>query len=129
MTQNYEPAYPPEFRQQMVELVALGKSPKQLSKEFGCHYPSIQAWCWAARVPIRSSQAIAPVSILSGAPLNASQRAIANCRLTGQIMTIYRTSDCAYGRPRITVELADLGIRVNHKRVGGLMREAGILRG
>ncbi len=38
MTQNYKPAYPPEFRQQMVELVALGKSPKQLSKEFCCHY-------------------------------------------------------------------------------------------
>ncbi len=35
MTQNYKPAYPPEFRQQMVELVALGKCPKQLSREFG----------------------------------------------------------------------------------------------
>ena len=41
-------------------------------------------------------------------------------------MTIYRTSDCTYGRPRITVELADLGVKVNHKRVGRLMREAGI---
>ncbi len=29
MAQSYKPAYPPEFRQQMVELVALGKSPKQ----------------------------------------------------------------------------------------------------
>lgn len=74
MTQNYKPAYPPEFRQQMVELVALGKSPKQLSKEFGCHYTSIQAWCRAAGAPIRSSQAIAPVSVLSGAPLNTNER-------------------------------------------------------
>lgn len=65
MTLNYKPAYPPEFRQQMVELVALGKSPKQLSKEFGGHYTSIKAWCRAAGVPIRSSQAIAPVSVLS----------------------------------------------------------------
>jgi len=24
MIQNYKPAYPPEFRQQMVELIALG---------------------------------------------------------------------------------------------------------
>ena len=55
MTQNYKPAYPPEFRQQMVELVALGKCPK----EFGYHYTSIQTWCRAAGVPIRSSQAIA----------------------------------------------------------------------
>lgn len=55
-----------------------------------------------------------------------SQRAIANCRLLEQIMTIDRTSDCTYGRPRITVELADLGVKANHKRVGRLMREAGI---
>ncbi len=34
--------------------------------------------------------------------------------------------DCTYGRPRITVELADRGVRVNHKRVGRLMHEAGI---
>lgn len=31
MTQNYKPAYPAEFRQQIVELVALGKNPKELS--------------------------------------------------------------------------------------------------
>ena len=55
-----------------------------------------------------------------------SQRTIANRRLTGQIMAIHRASDFTYGRPRITVELADLGIKVNHKRVGRLMREAKI---
>lgn len=54
------------------------------------------------------------------------QRAVTNCRLTEQIMIIYRASDFTYGRSRITVELADLGVRVNHKRVGGLMRKAGI---
>ncbi|WP_350135313.1 IS3 family transposase [Nitrosomonas sp.] len=54
------------------------------------------------------------------------QRVIANCQLIEQIMAIYRTSNGTYGRPRITVELADLGIKVNHKRVGRLMREAGI---
>jgi transposase len=62
MAQNYKPAYPAEFRQQMVELVALGKCPKQLSKEFGCHYTSIQTWCRAAGVPIRSNQANALVA-------------------------------------------------------------------
>ncbi len=41
-------------------------------------------------------------------------------------MGTYRASDFTYGRPRIIVELADLGVRVNHKRVGRLMREAGI---
>ncbi len=34
--------YPTEFRQQMLELVALDRCPKQLSKEFGCHYTLIQ---------------------------------------------------------------------------------------
>ena len=73
MTQNYKPAYPPEFRQQMVELVALGKCPRQLSKEFGCHYTSIQTWCRAAGVPIRSNQAnaLAATSISS---LSANER-------------------------------------------------------
>lgn len=74
MTQNYKPAYPPEFRQQMVELVTLGKCPKQLSKEFGCHYTSIQTWCRAAGVPIRSSQTIAFAETSSVASLSANER-------------------------------------------------------
>ena len=74
MTQNYKPAYPPEFRQQMVELVALGKCPKQLSKEFGCHSTSIQTWCRAAGVTIRSSQAIALATTSSVPSLSTSER-------------------------------------------------------
>ncbi|OQW40185.1 MAG: hypothetical protein A4S08_05235 [Proteobacteria bacterium SG_bin4] len=74
MTQNYKPAYPAEFRQQMVELVALGKCPKQLSKVFGCHYTSIQTWCRAAGVPIRSNQAIALAATLSIPSLSANER-------------------------------------------------------
>ncbi|WP_204799924.1 IS3 family transposase [Nitrosomonas nitrosa] len=46
--------------------------------------------------------------------------------MTEQITTIHRISDFTYGCPRITVELADLGIKANHKCVGRLMREAGI---
>lgn len=34
------PAYPPEFRRQMVELVRAGRSPEELSREFE---PSVQA--------------------------------------------------------------------------------------
>lgn len=33
MTQNYKPAYPAEFRQQMTELVALGSYSKQTAIE------------------------------------------------------------------------------------------------
>lgn len=74
MTQNYKPAYPAEFRQQMVELVALGRCPKQLSREFGCHYTSIQAWCRAAGIHYRATPLTATASTFSGAPLNATER-------------------------------------------------------
>lgn len=33
-------AYAPEFRQQMVELVAAGRKVGELAKEFGCHETS-----------------------------------------------------------------------------------------
>jgi len=34
---NLESPYSPQFRQQMVELVAAGRKPSELAKEFGCH--------------------------------------------------------------------------------------------
>ena len=36
-------AYAPEFRQQMVELVRVGRKPGDLAKEFGCQETSISA--------------------------------------------------------------------------------------
>ncbi len=36
--------YPPEFRQQMVELVRSGRSPEKLEAEFGVTAPTIRAW-------------------------------------------------------------------------------------
>ncbi|MBX3630173.1 MAG: transposase [Nitrosomonas sp.] len=74
MTQNSKPAYPAEFRQQMVELVALGRCPKQLSKEFGCHYTSIQTWCRAAGIRYQPNQITATATAYSGAPLNSNER-------------------------------------------------------
>jgi transposase len=37
-------AYAPDFRQQMVELVRVGRKPVELAKKFGCHETSISAW-------------------------------------------------------------------------------------
>lgn len=34
--------YTPEFKQQMADLVRTGRTPQQLSREFGCSYWSIQ---------------------------------------------------------------------------------------
>lgn len=42
-------AYPPEFRQQMVELVRAGRKSSELSREFGCHQTSIDAWARQAK--------------------------------------------------------------------------------
>jgi transposase len=41
---NLKPPYPPEFRQQMVELVKAGRRPSELAKEFGCRETSITGW-------------------------------------------------------------------------------------
>ena len=41
---KFHPAYPPEFRRQMVELVRAGRTPEELAREFE---PSAQAiWNW-----------------------------------------------------------------------------------
>ena len=38
------PPYPPEFRQQMVELVRAGRSPEELSREFEPSAQTIRNW-------------------------------------------------------------------------------------
>lgn len=60
-------AYPPEFRQQMVELVRLGRKPSDLAKEFGCHETSISAW-------LRQARADEPGGGKSDAPLTTAER-------------------------------------------------------
>ena len=38
------PAYPPEFRYQMVELVRSGRSPTELARDFECRADTIRKW-------------------------------------------------------------------------------------
>ena len=38
------PPYPAEFRQQMAELVRAGRTPAELSREFGCSAQTIVNW-------------------------------------------------------------------------------------
>lgn len=38
------PPYPPEFRQQMVELVRAGRTPRELAQEFESSYETIRSW-------------------------------------------------------------------------------------
>ena len=74
MVQNYKSAYPAEFRQQIVELVALGKSPKQLSQEFGCHVTTIRDWCRAAGVQYQSNRETVTLWPSNSAPQRANER-------------------------------------------------------
>lgn len=57
---NPKPPYPPQFRQQMVELVAAGKRPSELAKEFGCHETSILSWVRLARAATPSLANLPP---------------------------------------------------------------------
>ena len=65
---NPKPPYPPQFRQQMVELVAAGRKPSELAKEFGCHETSILSWVRRAAASVESTASAAPV-------LHANERA------------------------------------------------------
>jgi transposase len=42
------PPYPAEFRQQIIELAHAGRSPAELSREFGCTAQTIANWLGAA---------------------------------------------------------------------------------
>src|ERR1700683_2354503 len=41
---RYRTAYPPEFRRQMVDLVACGRTPEELAREFEPTAQSISTW-------------------------------------------------------------------------------------
>ena len=61
-----KPPYAQAFRNQMVELVRSGRTPSELSKEFGCHVTSILSWVRQA-----GGAATLPANV---AALNAQER-------------------------------------------------------
>jgi transposase len=65
---NPKPPYPAAFRQQMVDLVATGRRPSELAKEFGCHETSILSWVRIARAATPSLANLPPT-------LQSSERA------------------------------------------------------
>jgi putative transposase len=56
-----------------------------------------------------------------------SVRSEANSKLLERMKQIHRFSRDTYGRPRLYAELRSEGLQVNHKRVGRLMREEGLV--
>ena len=60
---NSKAPYAPEFRQQIVELVASGRKPSELAKEFGCHVTSIATWVrLATTTPVHTPSPNAPLT-------------------------------------------------------------------
>ena len=67
---NPKPAYPAQFRQQMIDLVATGRRPSELAREFGCHETSILSWMRAAQ----GSDAAPATTLQNSEALNAAER-------------------------------------------------------
>ena len=58
--------------------------------------------------------------------VNMHCRAVDDMVILAHIREQYRLSLQSYGRPRMTEELQELGLKVGHRRVGRLMGENGI---
>ena len=67
---NPKPPYPAQFRQQMIDLVATGRRPSELAREFGCHETSIFSWIRAAK----GSDAAPAATRQNSTALNAAER-------------------------------------------------------
>ena len=67
---THKPPYPAEFRQQMVELVAAGRNPNELAREFSCHVTSILNWVRSAKSGLSG---VTPSGIVSN-PLSPNER-------------------------------------------------------
>ncbi|MER7514755.1 IS3 family transposase [Streptomyces lavendulae] len=63
---------------------------------------------------------------IAGADARA-ERVRADAELAERIGEIHAESDGTYGAPRVTAELRDAGVRINHKRVARIMRSRGIV--
>ena len=55
-----------------------------------------------------------------------SQRQRGDMVILAHIREQHRLSQESYGRPQMTEELQELGVKVGHQRVGRLMRDNGI---
>lgn len=53
-------------------------------------------------------------------------RQAAETELADRIREVHQDSDGTYGAPRVTAELRDEGLRINHKRVARIMRSIGL---
>ena len=55
--------YSAQFRQQIIELIAIGRTPSELSKKFGCHETIILGWLRAAKTEGTTPNLSAPLGL------------------------------------------------------------------
>jgi transposase len=73
-----KPPYPAEFRQQIVELVGVGKTPAQLAREFDCSAQTIANW--VAQAAADRGQPLPGKSALTSAERDELMRLRRECR-------------------------------------------------
>jgi transposase len=70
MPNNQRRTYTAEFRQQLIELVSIGRSPYELAKEFDVHFTTVLRWCQAASV----KYSISPQKVTTSSSLSDQER-------------------------------------------------------
>jgi|SRR5438445_13721212 len=80
-------AYPPEFRQQLVELVKAGRKVGELAHEFGCHETSISGWVRQAKAEaIGGGRPDAPLTITERQELVMLRRQLRQVQMERDIL-------------------------------------------
>ena len=124
--------YPPEYREQMVELVRSGRSVRSLARKFEPSEQTIRNWVRQADLGEgRRSDGLTTEARLELLRLkweNKRLRMERNIPKKSRIEAVWRDSRETYGRPRIHAALRARGERVGQKRVARLMKRADIRR-
>ena len=124
---------PPEFRRRALDLVAQGNPVGQVAKDLGISESCLRCWMsiddverWPQRGVFRVLE-VAPSTYYEAIKRQPSALEVEDQNLTGWIVEVDYDCRGIHGAPRVHAELRlGLGLRVGHKRVARLMRNAGI---
>ena len=71
---RHKPAYPAEYRQQLVELVHAGRSCNNVAKEFGVHVTTVAKWVRLSRRSSAAAPAPPRLKVAASMPLDGAER-------------------------------------------------------
>ncbi|BBE09843.1 Transposase IS3/IS911 family protein [Mycoavidus cysteinexigens] len=79
--------YPAAFRQQMIELVQLGKSANELAQEFGCYAKTIKKWVTqASTTPAHTALSTTSLSTAEREELSRLRRQVRQLQMERDIL-------------------------------------------